>query len=65
DAVQSMPGGRLHGRCELCGEIHRNPDMRYRCPDCAIEVCVIHAQELEYACPHCGGRLELSSEAEP
>ena len=25
DAPQSMPGGRLHGRCELCGEIHRSP----------------------------------------
>ena len=62
DAPQSMEGGRLHGRCELCGEIHRSPDMRYRCPGCALVVCVAHAQELEYVCPDCGDRMEISPE---
>ncbi|MBN1628166.1 MAG: hypothetical protein JW990_00230 [Thermoleophilia bacterium] len=59
DVVEHVTGGRFHGRCEACGEIHRSPDMRYRCPGCALEVCLAHAQELEYVCPGCGGRLEL------
>jgi hypothetical protein len=54
------PGGRFNGRCEDCGAIHRQPDLRWRCKRCGRTCCVERPERVGAVptCPDCGGDLE-------
>lgn len=65
--IPVVPGGRLHGLCSLCGEYHRQPDLRWKCSECGTEIC---AETRTAVCPECGtelglNRVDLGKEEEP
>lgn len=59
--AQERPKERLYGRCELCEEIHRNLDVRYRCA-CGWTRCQKRVEELGTTCWECGREMRMVAE---
>lgn len=63
--IRVLNSPRLLGVCEVCGERHRFPDMRYKCVVCGKLTCGVELRltsDFDPACPHCGGSLAVEKE---
>lgn len=60
-AAQEPTGDRLWGKCELCGKVHRQPDIRYRC-SCGWSRCAQRVSEWGTTCPECGREMRMVDE---
>lgn len=60
-ADQEQDPAPLFGRCGICGQYHRFPEVRYRC-GCGDERCATEAERLGYRCPECGSEMRMVAE---
>lgn len=50
----------LFGRCGICGQYHRFPEIRYRC-ECGYRRCSRGVDEWGSTCPECGREVRMET----